>query len=258
MSGLRNLLSRRGFSRAFFPSGYNDGQMFGLIAGAAAVAYAGYATMGPRSQLYGRSFLGVSGSKLLALTYDDGPNEAHTPALLDILAQHGAKATFFLIGRYVVQRPDIVRRIRQEGHAIGNHTYNHPLLTFASAARLGRELDDTDKAIADAAGPHDGLFRPPFGGRRPGTFAAVRARGMTPVMWTVTCFDWNARSADPIERHAVRGIRGGDIILLHDGSHLKMGADRAPTVEATTRLLRRYQADGYRFVTIPEMMRAAE
>ncbi len=233
--------------------------MLPLIAGGltAAVVYGGYATMGPKSQLFGRSFLGVPGTRLLALTYDDGPNETHTPQLLDLLAQHGAKATFFLIGRYVVQRPDLVRRIRQEGHAIGNHTYSHPLLIFASDAQLRRELDDGDKAIADAAGPHDGLFRPPFGGRRPGTFATVRAHGLTPVMWTVTCFDWNARSPDPIEQRAVSGIRGGDIILLHDGSHVKMGANRTPTLEATARLLRRYKATGYRFVTVPEMMRAA-
>ena len=233
--------------------------MLPLIVGGvtAAVAYSGYATMSPRSQLFGRTFLGAPGTKLLALTYDDGPNETHTPQLLDLLAQHGAKATFFLIGRYVAQRPDLVRRIRKDGHAIGNHTYSHPLLIFTSPAQLARELDDADRAIADAAGPHDGLFRPPFGGRRPGTFAAVRARGMTPVMWTVTCFDWNAHSPDPIEQRAVSGIRGGDIILLHDGSHVKMGANRTPTLEATTRLLRRYKAEGYRFVTIPEMMRAA-
>ena len=232
--------------------------MYGIFAGAAAVAYAGYATMSPTSQLFGRTFLGAPGTRLLALTYDDGPNESHTPQLLDLLAQLGAKATFFLIGRYVAQRPDLVRRIRAEGHAIGNHTYSHPLLLFTSAAQLRRELDDADRAIADAAGPHDGLFRPPFGGRRPGTFAAVRARGMTPVMWSVTCFDWNARSAGPIEQRAVSGIRGGDVILLHDGSHVKMGANRTPTLEATARLLRRYKADGYRFVTIPEMMKAAE
>ncbi len=234
--------------------------MFGPIAGgiaAAAAVYAGYASMGPTSQLYGRSFLGAPGTKLLALTYDDGPNDPHTLRLVDVLARHQAKATFFLIGRYVAKRPDIVRRIRDEGHAIGNHTFTHPLLIFASADQLCRELDDTDKAIADAAGGHDGLFRPPFGGRRPGTFAAVRARGMTPVMWTVTCFDWKATSADTIERHAIRGIRGGGIILLHDGSHVRMGADRSHTVEATERLLRRYQAEGYRFVTIPEMMKAA-
>lgn len=229
--------------------------MFGLIAGAAAAAYAGYATMGPTSQLYGSSFLGVPGSKLLALTYDDGPNDAHTPALLDLLARHQVKATFFLIGRYVAQRPDLVRRTRQEGHAIGNHTFSHPLLIFTSSAQLRRELEDTDKAIADAIGGHDGLFRPPFGGRRPGTFAAVRERGMTPVMWTVTCYDWNAKDADSIERRAIQGIRGGDIILLHDGSHLKMGADRSLTVEATDRIIRRYKEAGYRFVTVPEMMK---
>lgn len=231
--------------------------MLPLIVGGvtAAVAYSGYATMSPRSQLFGRTFLGAPGTKLLALTYDDGPNETHTPQLLDLLAQHGAKATFFLIGRYVAQRPDLVRRIRKDGHAIGNHTYSHPLLIFTSPAQLARELDDADRAIADAAGPHDGLFRPPFGGRRPGTFAAVRARGMTPVMWTVTCFDWKATSAEAVEQRAVRGIRGGDIILLHDGSHAGMGADRAPTVEASERLIRRYQAEGYEFVSVPEMMK---
>ena len=229
--------------------------MFGLIAGAAAAAYAGYATMGPRSQLYGRSFLGVPGTKLLALTYDDGPNDAYTPALLDVLAKHGVKATFFLIGRFVAQRPELVRRTRKEGHAIGNHTFNHPLLIFTSPAQLRREVEDTDKAIADAIGGHDGLFRPPFGGRRPGTFSSVRQRGMTPVMWTVTCFDWDAKDADSIEQRAIRGIRGGDIILLHDGSHVKMGANRSYTVEATDRLIRRYKDQGYKFVTIPEMMR---
>ena len=230
--------------------------MFGLIAGAAAAAYAGYATMGPASQLYGHSFLGAPGSKLLALTYDDGPNASHTPALLDVLAKHEVKATFFLIGRYVAQSPDLVRRTRDAGHAIGNHTFTHPLLIFSSPAQLRRELEDTDKAIADAIGGHDGLFRPPFGGRRPGTFGVVRARGMTPVMWTVTCYDWNATSADSIEQRAIRGIRGGDVILLHDGSHVKMGADRSYTVEATCRLIRRYKDQGYRFVTIPEMMNA--
>ena len=232
--------------------------MLGPIAGgiaAAAAVYAGYASMGPTSQLYGRSFLGVPGTKLLALTYDDGPNDPDTLRLLDVLARHQIKATFFLIGRFVAQRPDIVRRIREGGHAIGNHTFTHPLLIFASAAQLRRELDDTDKAIADAVGLHDGLFRPPFGGRRPGTFAAVRARGMTPVMWTVTCFDWKATSAEAVEQRAVRGIRGGDIILLHDGSHAGMGADRAPTVEASERLIRRYQAEGYEFVSVPEMMK---
>lgn len=222
---------------------------------AAAAAYAGYGAMGPSSQLYGRSFLGVPGTKLLALTYDDGPNDPHTLRLLDVLARHQVKATFFLIGRYVAQRPDIVRRIKDGGHAIGNHTYTHPLLIFASSAQLRRELDDTDKAIAGAIGSHDGLFRPPYGGRRPGTFAAVRARGMVPVMWTVTCYDWKARTPDAVEQRAVSGICGGDVILLHDGSHVRMGADRMPTVEASERLIRRCQAEGYEFVSVPEMMR---
>ncbi len=213
--------------------------------------------MAPGSELYGRSFRGVPGTQMLALTYDDGPNDPYTLHMLDVLAANGIKATFFLIGRFVAERPDIVRRIRSEGHAIGNHTYSHPLLILSSSGRLHKEIADTDKAIEDAVGSHDGIFRPPFGGRRPGTFAVVRDRGMMPVMWSVTCYDWNAKSADTIEQRAVSAIRGGDVILLHDGSHVKMGAYRGHTVEATQRLIRRYQDKGYEFVTVPEMMKRA-
>jgi peptidoglycan/xylan/chitin deacetylase (PgdA/CDA1 family) len=226
----------------------------GAITAAAAASYLGYATMGPTSQLYGRSFTGAPGTKLLALTYDDGPNDPHTLHLLDVLAKHEVKATFFMIGRFVAQKPEIARRVREAGHAVGNHTYNHPLLIFTSSSQLQRELEDTDKAIADAIGGHDGLFRPPFGGRRPGTFAAVRKRRMTPVMWSVTCYDWSAQSAEAIEERAQGQIRGGDVILLHDGSHVKMGAFRGHTVEATDRLIRRYKGEGYEFVTIPQMI----
>jgi peptidoglycan/xylan/chitin deacetylase (PgdA/CDA1 family) len=231
------------------------GFLGGAITAAAAASYLGYGTMGPMSQLYGRSFTGVPGTKLLALTYDDGPNDPHTLNLLDVLAKHQVKATFFMIGRFVVQKPEIARRVREAGHAVGNHTYNHPLLVVTSSGQLRRELEDTDKAIADAIGGHDGLFRPPFGGRRPGTFAAVRAQGMMPIMWSVTCYDWSAKSADTIEQRATKQIRGGDIILLHDGSHVKMSAFRGHTVEATDRLIRRYKGEGYEFVTVPEMMK---
>ncbi len=230
------------------------GIISGAIAAAAGASYLGYSTMGPTSQLYGRAFVGVPGTKLLALTYDDGPNDPHTLHLLEVLARHEVKATFFMIGRFVAQKPEIARRVREAGHAVGSHTYNHPLLIFTSGAQLQSELESTDKALADAIGGYDRLFRPPFGGRRPGTFAAVRARGMTPIMWNVTCYDWNARSADAIEQRARSQIRGGDVILLHDGSHVKMGAFRGHTVEATDRLIRRYKGEGYEFVTIPEMM----
>ena len=226
----------------------------GLTA-AAAASWAGYQSMAPTGQWYGRSFIGLPpGSKQLALTYDDGPNDPHTLRLLEVLAKRQVRATFFLIGRYVRQRPDIVRELVSAGHAVGNHTFNHPLLIFRSASAIQAELADCDKALRDAAPGISNLFRPPFGGRRPAVFQLARKMGLQPVMWNVTGYDWKAPSVEHIEAKVTRQVRGGDVILLHDGGHLALGADRSLTVQATDRLIDRYQNEGYRFVTIPEMM----
>jgi peptidoglycan-N-acetylglucosamine deacetylase len=230
----------------------------GAAVSSAAVA-AGYQSMAPTGQWYGRTFTGLSrGSKQLALTYDDGPNDPHTLRLLEVLARHGAPTTFFLIGRYVQQRPDIAREIAKAGHVIGNHTFTHPLLTFKSEAQIRNELSDGRAALQDAVGEHSNLFRPPFGGRRPAVFRIARELGLKPVMWNVTGYDWNAPPADVIERKVARQIRGGDIILLHDGGHKQMGADRSQTVLATDRLLARYKAEGYEVSTVPSMMRSSK
>ena len=222
---------------------------------AALASAAGYHTMGPTSQLYGRNFSGLPReSKKLALTYDDGPNDPHTGHLLDVLAKHEVKATFFLIGRYVAQRPDIVRRHVEFGNAVGNHTWDHPNLIFSTPQSLRLQLGRTSQAIAEASGETPKLFRPPFGGRRPGVFQMARAMDMTPIMWNVTCYDWKATTPETVERHAGRQIRGGDVILLHDGGHLAFGADRSHTVTATDHLIRRYKDQGYEFVTVPQML----
>jgi peptidoglycan/xylan/chitin deacetylase (PgdA/CDA1 family) len=174
-----------------------------------------------------------------------------------VLQRHGAQATFFLIGRFVQQRPDIARAVVAAGHAIGGHTWDHPNLIYSTEADVRRQLERTRAAIFDATGVETNLFRPPFGGRRPATLRVVRSLGLTPIMWSVTCYDWSAKSADEIVAHAERQIHGGDVILLHDGRHREMGWDRSHTVEATDRLLTRYQGEGYAFVTIPEMMKKA-
>src|SRR6201996_9064145 len=123
-----------------------------LFALMSAASYAGYATMAPGSQLYGRTLTHGNDPTQMALTYDDGPNDPHTLRLLDVLAKHNAKATFFLIGKYVRLRPDIARAIQAAGHEIGNHTDSHPNLIFCSAAKLRRQLDDCRKAMEDALG----------------------------------------------------------------------------------------------------------
>jgi len=214
--------------------------------------------MSPASQLYGRTLTHGHDSRMMALTFDDGPNDPHTLLLLDLLARHNAKATFFLIGKYARQRPEIVRAIHEAGHPIGNHTYSHPNLIFASARRLRQELEDCRKALEDAIGEPAPLFRPPFGGRRPNVLRAARAMGLEPVMWSVTGFDWNAKSAEAIVDKVVRQIarrEQGEIVLLHDGSHLGFGADRKYTVEATRDLLEKYSAQGKKFVSVQELAR---
>src|ERR1700738_2211788 len=144
---------------------------------AAAASTVGYQSMAPQGQWYGRTFAGgIRGSKQIALTYDDGPNDPHTLKLLDVLAKHNVRATFFMIGRYVQQRPDIARAVAQAGHVIGNHTFTHPLLIFESAARTRTHLVDCHQALEDAVGEHSNLFRPPFGGRRPATLPVARRR----------------------------------------------------------------------------------
>jgi peptidoglycan/xylan/chitin deacetylase (PgdA/CDA1 family) len=211
--------------------------------------------MAPSGQWYGQTFAsGVRGSKQVALTYDDGPNDPHTLKLLEVLAKHSVRATFFMIGRYVQQRPDIARAVAQAGHVIGNHTFPHPLLIFESAAQTRSQLVDCRQALDDTIGEHSNLFRPPFGGRRPATIRIARELGLRTVMWNVTGYDWNAPPAAMIAKKVARQMRGGDVILLHDGGHRAMGADREQTVIATENLIQRYKAEGYEFVTVGEML----
>lgn len=236
------------------------GPVLSGVATLAAVA-AGYQSMAPTGRWYGHAFTGLARrTKQIALTYDDGPNDPHTLRLLEVLARHDVRATFFLIGRHVQQLPEITRRIIDAGHVVGNHTFSHRLLIFKSRAKIRQELSDCRSALQDAIGGTSdrisNLFRPPFGGRRPAVLHIASELGLQPVMWNVTGCDWNAPPALVIEQRVAKQIRGGDVILLHDGGHKKMGADRSQTVLATDRIIKRYKAEGFEFVTIPEMMSA--
>jgi peptidoglycan/xylan/chitin deacetylase (PgdA/CDA1 family) len=224
-------------------------------AGLAAAVAAGYQSMAPTGQWYGHTFTGLPpGSKQLALTYDDGPNDPHTLRLLEVLAKHNVRATFFMIGRYVKQRPDIARDVAKAGHVVGNHTFSHPNLIFASSSQTRNEIQKCEQALTDAVEGHSRLFRPPFGGRRPGTLRIVREAGLEPIMWNVSGRDWKGKPASYIEQTLHKQIRGGDVILLHDGSHALFGADRSQSVIATDHLIAQYKSEGCEFVTLPQMM----
>ena len=230
--------------------------MIGIaLAAGAAVVSAGYQSMAPTGQWFGKAFHGLPrGSKQIALTFDDGPNDPHTLNLLEVLAKHNVRATFFLIGRYVHQRPDIVREIAKQGHVIGNHTFSHPFLTFQGGEGIRKEIQECQDAIRDAVGEHSNFFRPPWGARRPAVFRIVRQRGLEPIMWNVTGYDWNAPSAEYIYQKVIPKIRGGDVVLLHDGGHKAFGTDRSRTVEVVDRLIAQHKEQAHEFATIPEMM----
>jgi peptidoglycan/xylan/chitin deacetylase (PgdA/CDA1 family) len=223
---------------------------------AAAAGVVTYAALSPGSQLFGRTLIAGSNPNEAALTYDDGPNDTVTEALLDTLASHNVRATFFVIGRFVRQRPELVRRIRAAGHIVCNHTETHPWLAWQSARTIREELRDCNQAIEDALGEPVRYFRPPHGARRPLVLRAAAELGLTTVQWNVMGMDWQPIGADRILSHIDRGLtrarrRGvGANILLHDGSQHGLGADRTATVAATASLLDRFAADGTRTVTV--------
>jgi peptidoglycan-N-acetylglucosamine deacetylase len=230
-----------------------------LAAGAGWVIYNGQA---PKPQAFGKTFIGTPGrGRLLALTYDDGPNTAWTPQLLELLARFDVKATFFSIGKFAREQPGLLREVAAAGHAIGNHTYSHIAMAFHSDRTVRRELRLATEAIEDAGvemARVDGrrLMRPPWGRRRPGTLRVLREEGYVPVIWSVTLWDWSKGvTTEKIMRKAERQISGGDVILLHDGCNVAMGWDRSHSVHATELILTQWKKQqGFEFVTIPEMI----
>src|SRR5580704_15947869 len=216
-----------------------------------------YAAMWPTSQIFGQTILAGHDPNEYALTYDDGPNDACTEQLLDLLAGHNVRATFFLIGRFVRERRDLTRRIHTAGHLIGNHTLTHPVLLFQSPSRVREELASTNTAIEDAIGAKVSYFRPPHGSRRPDVLRTARELGLTPVMWNAMGYDWNpALNPHTILANLDKGLRRnrrngrGSNLLLHDGGQAGIGQDRAATVAATKALLERAREQDIRFVTI--------
>jgi peptidoglycan/xylan/chitin deacetylase (PgdA/CDA1 family) len=233
-----------------------------LGAAAGAVGYTAYNGLWPTSQGFGKTFVGRHGEgKLLALTYDDGPNTAWTPKLLEILDKHGVKATFFSIGHYASEQPSLLREVAAAGHAIGNHTYHHVTMALKSDDTIREELRRTTAAIEDAGvemATVQGrrLMRPPYGRRRPGTLRVLREEGYVPICWSVMFWDWNKGiTTEKIMRQAEKKIAGGDVLLLHDGNCIAQGWDRSHSVYATDLILQQWkEQEGYEFVTVPELI----
>ena len=225
-----------------------------VTAGAVALSGAAVGAWGavhPQSQFFGRTIRMTGNSSTVALTFDDGPNPAATPALLDLLDKHDARATFFLIGRHVRAFPDLARAIAARGHAIGNHTETHPSLIFLSRSKLCEELNSCREAILSATGGGKlRWMRPPFGFRGPQLEGVVRQLGYSGVaMWSKWAWDWKSQPVEPVI-HRLRRVIGGDIVLLHDGDHRLLESDRRHTVAALEHWLPRWKDAGIGFVTL--------
>ena len=227
------------------------------VLGAAGLAVGGYAyaSLWPGSQIFGRTLIAPRRPGELALTFDDGPNPAFTPRLLDVLAGHGVLATFFMLGSRAQANQDLVRRVVGAGHLVGNHSWSHPNLALSAAGKIREELTRTRDVLEQIAGVPVKYFRPPFGARRPVTLAVARELGMMPVMWNAMTSDWKERSGEKIAGELGAKIdrltRDGSAvnIVLHDGGHLAAAADRAPSVTAAGLLAARFKRS-HRFVRV--------
>ena len=226
---------------------------------AAAVVLLGavcYGAFEPQSSEFGRTFWsGDPGQKLVALTFDDGPNEPYTGRVLDVLRREHVHATFFLIGQNVRRLPHTVARIVEEGHAVGNHTDSHPMaFALRPEAELKSEIDAAERTIHAAGGIYPRLFRPPNGVRSPWLMSVLRQDSLVAVTWDDAPSDWEALPAAELVKRTLAQAHPGSIILLHDGLNLTAGANQSETVQALPQIIEGLRARGYRFGTVPELI----
>jgi peptidoglycan/xylan/chitin deacetylase (PgdA/CDA1 family) len=204
------------------------------------------------AHLQAQGHLIYSGSSHLpeiALTFDDGPDPQYTPQILEILQRYQVKATFFCIGHQVATYPHVVRQVSEAGHVIGNHTWTHPNLAFLCGSDILSQIERTSHAIQEAIGAQPLFFRPPYGSFNSQVLTQACHLGITPIIWNNSTEDWARPGTDFIIRRALDSISNGSIILMHDG-----GQEQSQTVEATSIIIEKLQDQGYRFITIQQLI----
>jgi len=198
--------------------------------------------------------------KVVALTFDDGPSPVWTPQILDALKRADVKATFFMIGEYVEKYPQIARRVADEGHDIGNHSYDHKVLIYYRMDTLEREINEAEKVIQDVTGIKTRYFRPPKAWLTYKEKEKIKEMGYEIVLWTLNSKDWVTFDDKYIVRFLVHNVKPGDIILFHDGGGVfsTEGGNRHETVKTIPQLVEKLREKGYRFVTVTELLRMRE
>jgi peptidoglycan/xylan/chitin deacetylase (PgdA/CDA1 family) len=224
-----------------------------VLASGAAVAGMAWAVRGRSSAVFAPSvWHGNQGRKAVALSFDDGPSPA-TPALLEILAQYSAPATFFQVGTLAERHPDITRAVLAAGHEIGNHSHTHPNFAWKSPAFIQNEFARAQQAIEDTTGQRPTLLRAPYGVRWFGFRPMQQSLGLTGVMWSIIARDWTLPAHAVVTRIASR-VTDGDIICLHDGRGTLKDPDVEPTLSAVRRLLPILIDKGYHFETVTQLL----
>ena len=189
--------------------------------------------------------------KVVAITFDDGPNDQYTPQVLDLLKKYNAEETFFLVGERVAKYPEVALREIKEGHEVANHTYSHARLQYLSDEQIKNQLHKTHEAIIAATHVEPVLFRPPFGYYSERSINAVHELGYLTVMWSwhQDTFDWQNPGVYRIVSNVLKDTRKGDIVLFHDH-----GGDRTQTIDALKKILPALQEQGYQFVTVSQLL----
>ena len=196
----------------------------------------------------GKSIVEASGKtkkKIISLTFDDGPFPLHTPMILEILKKHNIKATFFVNGIYARKFPQLIADIKNGGHEIGNHTYNHRDLRKLNYNQMSYELEETDRVIYNITGKRTVLVRPPGGRLDREVAKELKKRGYTIVMYSINPGDWWQRDPEKLRRFVTARLHNGGIILLHNGF--------IHTTRSLPRLIKDIKKKGYRFATVSQL-----
>lgn len=185
----------------------------------------------------------------IAITFDDGPHPTQTPEILDILAEYGVKATFFIVGKNAALHPDLICRTIDEGHELGNHTYSHIMLPGVRPSMALREITDCETFITETTDYRPKVMRPPGGAINKTVARIISAMDCDIVLWNIDTRDWSHPAPDKIVTDILNKVRSGDIILFHD--YISGGT---PTPEALRRVLPELLARGFRLVTVSELL----
>lgn len=191
----------------------------------------------------------VALAKVIALTFDDGPFPPFTNQIMEILKQQQIKATFFIVGRQAALFPDLIKQLTKAGFLLGNHSFSHSHLGNAPDVVLEQELEATKDLIVKAGGKEPRWFRPPYGSTSDRLAQLAAAKGYRVVSWNVDSQDWTNKDATAVVNQVVSGVKPGAIVLLHDG-----GGDRSNTVGALPRIIQTLKDQGYKFVTLDELV----